>query len=396
MKKNRCQLCGGKIRNGRCELCGWINQTDKEYLLNKSRCDDEPLTHVHKEKTFGSWSAPSEQKKAKPKTSTRVSGGGSLKSSKKSNQKSSYGSAAKSYQKTSYGTKANKKAGSGTTTYSYQSAGSAKKKKKNGSCLAAIIIFIVVINVVPHILGIIVNEISDKTKSITSFVENSKSERVVEDDQYEFVKRELSEDGEEWSEAFTAGQYIVGVDIPEGEYQLEVSQGTGLLNVSDDENSIYIYQYFSAEPKEEEVCELNEVRLYEGAEVEVRDGLTLNFASQNAQTEKLHSMKNPLTDEILLESGESYVVGENLDAGVYDISVTEDWGTFTYEVPVEGTDEYMDYHSVFMDVDYGQDGIFVYRNVTLPKGTQVTVEGTSVTLTPSSRIVSPKYIETYR
>lgn len=25
----KCQLCGGKIRDGRCSLCGWINQDKK-------------------------------------------------------------------------------------------------------------------------------------------------------------------------------------------------------------------------------------------------------------------------------------------------------------------------------------------------------------------------------
>lgn len=70
----KCQLCGGKIRDGRCSLCGWINQDQKEYLLNKSSCDDKPLTHVHREETFGSsqktekktkaQKAPSAQKKS--------------------------------------------------------------------------------------------------------------------------------------------------------------------------------------------------------------------------------------------------------------------------------------------------------------------------------------------
>ena len=51
----KCQLCGGKIRDGRCSLCGWINQDKKEYLLNKSSCDDKPLTHKHQEQNFGSF-----------------------------------------------------------------------------------------------------------------------------------------------------------------------------------------------------------------------------------------------------------------------------------------------------------------------------------------------------
>ncbi|MGN0510292.1 MAG: hypothetical protein ACI4GE_01935 [Lachnospiraceae bacterium] len=65
----KCQLCGGKIRNGRCSLCGWINQDKKEYLLNKSRCDDKPLTHVHQEENFGSFQK-TEKKTKTAKTSS--------------------------------------------------------------------------------------------------------------------------------------------------------------------------------------------------------------------------------------------------------------------------------------------------------------------------------------
>lgn len=50
----KCQLCGGKIRDGRCSLCGWINQEQKEYLLNKSSCDGKPLTHAHQKQSADS------------------------------------------------------------------------------------------------------------------------------------------------------------------------------------------------------------------------------------------------------------------------------------------------------------------------------------------------------
>ena len=65
----KCQLCGGKIRDGRCSLCGWINQDKKEYLLNKSSCDDKPLTHKHQEQNFGSFQN-TEKKTKTPKASS--------------------------------------------------------------------------------------------------------------------------------------------------------------------------------------------------------------------------------------------------------------------------------------------------------------------------------------
>ena len=65
----KCQLCGGKIRDGRCSLCGWISQDKKEYLLNKSSCDDKPLTHKHQEQNFGSFQN-TEKKTKTPKASS--------------------------------------------------------------------------------------------------------------------------------------------------------------------------------------------------------------------------------------------------------------------------------------------------------------------------------------
>ena len=67
----KCQLCGGKIRDGRCSLCGWINQDKKEYLLNKSSCDDKPLTHVHREETFGSSQKTEKRTKAQKASSAQ-------------------------------------------------------------------------------------------------------------------------------------------------------------------------------------------------------------------------------------------------------------------------------------------------------------------------------------
>ena len=45
----RCSLCGGKLNsNGICTECGLDNnKSDKNYRINQSECDHEPLTHVH-------------------------------------------------------------------------------------------------------------------------------------------------------------------------------------------------------------------------------------------------------------------------------------------------------------------------------------------------------------
>ena len=49
----RCTLCGGKLdSNGICKECGLDNKkNDKNYRVNQSSCDGQPLTHVHTEET---------------------------------------------------------------------------------------------------------------------------------------------------------------------------------------------------------------------------------------------------------------------------------------------------------------------------------------------------------
>ena len=44
----RCTLCGGKLdSHGVCKECGLDNnKNDKNYRVNQSSCDNQPLTHV--------------------------------------------------------------------------------------------------------------------------------------------------------------------------------------------------------------------------------------------------------------------------------------------------------------------------------------------------------------
>ena len=59
----RCSLCGGKLNsNGICTECGLDNnKSDKNYRINQSECDHEPLTHVH----YGKNEKPEKQAEAK-------------------------------------------------------------------------------------------------------------------------------------------------------------------------------------------------------------------------------------------------------------------------------------------------------------------------------------------
>ena len=135
----RCSLCGGKLNsNGICTECGLDNnKSDKNYRINQSECDHEPLTHVH----YGKNEKP--EKQPKPNT-PRQSWQGSQKDNTRQQDQSWQGS---------------------TTTYSGNTGSTGRKKvgkkKKPGRIISKIIAVIVIFNVFFGIFQPMVSDILD-------------------------------------------------------------------------------------------------------------------------------------------------------------------------------------------------------------------------------------------
>ena len=97
----------------------------------------------------------------------------------------------------------------------------------------------------------------------------------------------------------------------------------------DPENAIYISASFN-----EDVQEVEDLRCYTGAVIEVNDGEALHFYSENAQTEAMESLKNPLTEAADVKDG--YIAGVDFPVGTYDIVEPQGSNTgtqFSYVVP---------------------------------------------------------------
>ena len=185
----RCSLCGGKLNsNGICTECGLDNnKSDKNYRINQSECDHEPLTHVH----YGKNEKP--EKQPKPNT-PRQSWQGSQKDNNRQQDQSWQGS---------------------TTTYSGNTGSTGRKKvgkkKKPGRIISKIIAVIVIFNVFFGIFQPMVSDILDDV--ISGYQENTQD--YTRSDPYENVTKELPADGESVSFELTSGDYVVGVHIPE-------------------------------------------------------------------------------------------------------------------------------------------------------------------------------------
>ncbi len=73
---------------------------------------------------------------------------------------------------------------------------------------------------------------------ISGYQENTQD--YSRSDPYENVTKELPADGESVSFELTSGDYVVGVHIPEGNYQAEVSYDYDTVQVDDWDSGFYL------------------------------------------------------------------------------------------------------------------------------------------------------------
>ena len=408
--KKSCYLCGGKLVNGRCVECGLDNERNaqKKYRLNESSRDRKARIQYENVKDEKSWTETSRKEESRSGTNWEKNAGGTRISKDTASARSGADQAGNPLEKiqtqagravsqisapvkSAWNTEKKKSAGrTGRVSMdrNRNSSGTAKK----GVTLAA------VVSVVAVILG-----------GISSIVSNFSSEdewtweetgwgdenTEYEYDPYEYVEAELSETGEVYDVELTSGEYVVGVHLPEGNYTASMNEEDGYINVSDDENGIYLYQAFGYEEEYDEVTEMNDIRLFEGAILNVSGDGSFSFHTDTAQTQDMSPEPNPLTESVQLSTGGTYVAGEDFPEGVYDV-VAEEWTSVEYSVYLGEIyeDDELNYwqNSLWFSVDNGEDS---YRNVVLPAGTEISTDTAAVTLVPSEVIRSTDYDSYY-
>ena len=62
-------------------------------------------------------------------------------------------------------------------------------------------------------------------------------------DHYQYVTREIPKEGERADYELTSGNYVAGVEIPEGIYTVTPQDDYDTVQIDDPENSIYLYEY---------------------------------------------------------------------------------------------------------------------------------------------------------
>ncbi len=197
-------------------------------------------------------------------------------------------------------------------------------------------------------------------------------------------------------EVLDQGIYVVGVHIPEGSYTFN-AEGQGSIEISDTINKIsyseFLYEVGSKQIENVVLCNDTVIR--------IEDSLQVTIKSENANNSTLKGEENTSVDpSFVYESTEEEIltVGEDIPAGIYDVSIITDYSTslHTYVPGYSSYDETSATSYIWL-TNYGNeedDNVLHYYNLILPEGTILEVsEG--IRLTPSMLTWEMDYIDHY-
>lgn len=379
MKKS-CILCGGKVKDGICTECGMDNRKSDEMYqkaLNQSDCKNMRLSHVHTDNKAEPYENPViNQTRRQEKTQDA----GEKSENKKTKQpEKPFADICSQYR-----------------SKAIRTSEQWKSKDASGNSKLTIVVSIVVI-----VLGLVITLADNlgKPEKTPEWTEETVSEAYEEQEEYDpfaYVEEELPLEGEIWEEERSAGMYVVGIDIPEGEYVLEGKKGSS-YSVYDSRHYLSVNDGFHSE--EEETKWIGGVKLFEGAVVCVDGMYPVKFYTENAQLENMGARTtNPLTETFEM-SGTS-VAGEAFPEGTYDVyCIGDSFGVFNFDLELsrEGytdsfgmstlmeanpTNEYPDYCSK-------------YENLVIPAGAKLDTGEMKIKLVPSAGITTEDYMSFY-
>lgn len=328
-KKDRCYLCGAKLQNGYCKECGLDNRRSQKirYRLNESNATkkNDSFEEMAEEQRETETRNIQKYKAAQQRAWSKTGGAGQWKKAgtRQTMQKGTAGGGFRLERALNFEKKKNMNGEKGIS-------------RKTAAFMIGGIGFVVLMIALMYsameadlsYYGETNMTVEYSEESGSGFSEPEESGELValeDPHSYEFVSRELDESGDTYIEELEYGEYIVGSQIPEGIYTIRLKEGSGYVNVDDAENTIYLWQDFGTDTKYDELLEWQDVRLYEGAIVEISDNVTLEFSSENAQTSDLKMKENPNVEECAfsLETEDKIVAGKDFEPGVYDVSIPE-------------------------------------------------------------------------
>ena len=170
-----------------------------------------------------------------------------------------------------------------------------------------------------------------------------------------------------------------------------MKSGKAHVIFDDKENGIYADGIITGDERVEEYDyienDMNDIRLYKGAFIRIYTSEQIMFTTSNAQM-PLEYIENPNTESKMFS--ETFTVGEDIAAGVYDLECIEGTG----DVAVDWNDTKNILDGEFDLVGLKESEIF--KNVVLIEGTEVELDkGITVKFVPCERIISENYNDFY-
>lgn len=361
-----CELCGGKVVNGRCTDCGMdYSRMKNRYHLNEN-CSDYDLNARDINDGYEKSLKSKGERANAPKEKTVLNGRASVKPNVSRPQRE------KDVQKAFETVQANVSSlGKSAARRAQTMSQPADRKKQGGLKKALIIIFLVF--VLFNSLGEIISSIMDSN--------SSSYEPVYSEPVYSESEEDL-ESSQNLPQLPAAGDtvdfdlqpyacYVVGVDIPEGTYTLTNmdKEYSGTVYMENETYDIDEAYYIETGKSEENV------QLYDGSVIWLNTPGTINCMSDNAQRASMHEWTGDTGDaEIGFPAEEDneavYTVGMDIDPGRY-IAKYDGSGTSVISVDIR-SDNRTSYISL-SDPQYNKEQS-TFAGLVLTEGMEIAVE----------------------
>lgn len=369
----RCSLCGGKLNSrGICTECGLDNsKSDKNYRINRSDCDGMPLTHVHEEK---------EKHRPDRKADHRE-----INHKETNHKKRDYGK---------QGYRMNESDMTGKKRRKHvQTPDITNRRRPLKIVILAIIVITVLGNLYEEHKYDIEYAVGDAVQGVFQDTGDQKTNDTDETDyaHYQYVTREIPKEGESADYELTSGNYVAGVEIPEGIYTVTPQDDYDTVQIDDPENSIYLYEY--TEGKKDKI---KDIRLYKGAHLTLNCRTTVKLHTDNAQdieAMETAGQSNPLTESVDIKGQKTLTAGRDLEPGIYDLSRVSGAGNVDVIIYSDEQEEINSWSQCL-----SEDGIDgeTFHYLVIPKNATMEVsEDLKIRLTPSEQIASTDYYGFY-
>ena len=369
----RCSLCGGKLNSrGICTECGLDNsKSDKNYRINRSDCDGMPLTHVHEEK---------EKHRPDRKADHRE-----INHKETNHKKRDYGK---------QGYRMNESDMTGKKRRKHvQTPDITNRRRPLKIVILAIIVIAVLGNLYEEHKYDIEYAVGDAVQGVFQDTGDQKTNDTDETDydHYQYVTREIPKEGESADYELASGNYVAGVEIPEGIYTVTPKDDYDTVQIDDPENSIYLYEY--TEGKKDKI---KDIRLYKGAHLTLNCRTTVKLHTDNAQdVEAMETagQSNPLTESVDITGQKTLTAGRNLEPGIYDLSRVSGAGNVDVIIYSDEQEEINSWSQ-----GLSEDGIDgeTFHYLVIPENATLEVsEDLKIRLTPSEQIASTDYYGFY-